>query len=143
MPAELQLKVDISVTPDCFVAVLDDTNDKKYHIAKVLDVGEHSTLLHYDATKGRKPRNAVWRALYAHPRSNVILMEKSDTIIRNNYTGTIDTRPLSDSLILLPNIGMTDVCRINKRTQTILKSNAGYSHHVLLRSWNPASDNRD
>ena len=77
--------------------------------------------------------------------TNVILVEKPDTIIRNNlrYTGTIDTRPLSDSLILLPNIGMTDAHRINKRTRTILKSKAGYSHHVLLRSWNPANDNRD
>ena len=125
--AKLQLKVDTPVTPGCFVAVLDDTNDKKYHLATVPDVGEHSTLLHYYATKGRKPRNAVWRALYAHPRSNVILMEKSDLIIRNNlrYTGTIDTRPLSDSLILLLNIDMTDACRINKRTRTILKNNAG------------------
>ena len=145
VPAELQLKVDTSITPGSFVAVLDDTSDKKYHIAKVLDVGEQATTLHYYATKTRKIRNAKWRPLYAHPRSNVIQMEQPDTIIRNDlkYTGTIDTRPLDDSLILLPNVGMTDRRCINGRTRTILRSKTGYSHHVLLRSWNPANDNRE
>ena len=145
VPAELQLKVDTTVTPNTFVAVLDDSSDKKYHIAKVLDVGERSTTLHYYATKGRKLRGATWRGLYHHPHSNVILMEKPDTIIRNHlrYTGTIDTRHIDDSLILLPNVGMTPRRRINIRTRQILRSKTGYSHHVLLRTWNPANDNRD
>ena len=145
VPAELQLRVDTSVTPGCFVAVLDDSTDKKYHIAKVLDVGERSTTLHYYATSCRRLRDAKWRALYAHPRSNVILREKPDTIIRNHlrYTGTIDTRHIDDSLILLPNVGMTPRSRINHRTRTILSSKTGYKHHILLRTWNPANDNRD
>ena len=144
VPAELQLRVDNTVTPGSFVAVLDDSNDKKYHIAKVLDVGEQSTTLHYYATRARRLRDAIWRPLYAHPRSNVIVMEQPDTIIRNHltYTGTIHTRPINDSLILLPNIGMTDRQRVNSRTRQILGSKSGYKHHILLRTWNPANDDR-
>ena len=141
VPAEVQLRVDNTVNANTFVAVLDATNDKKYHIAKVLEVGEQSTTLHYYATKSRRLRDAIWRPLYAHPRSNVILMEQPDTIIRNHlrYTGTIDTRPIDDSLILLPNIGMTDRLRVNSRTRTILSRKAGYTHHRLERTWDPAT----
>ena len=145
VPAELQLRVDNTVTAGSYVAVLDDTNDRKYHIAKVLDVGEQSTTLHYYATKSRRLRDALWKPLYAHPRSNVILTEEPDTIIRNNlrYTGTIDTRPINDSLILLANVGMTDRNRVMRRTRQILQRKTGYKHHILTRTWNPADDPAD
>ena len=142
VPAELQLRVDNTVTAGSFVAVLDDTNDRRYHIAKVIDVGEQATTLHYYATTSRRLRNALWKPLYKHPRSNVILMEQPDTIIRNDltYTGTIDTRPINDSLILLANVGMTDRKRVMGRTRQILKRKTGYKHHILLQTWNPAND---
>ena len=143
VPAELQLHIDNTVSVGSYVALLDKSTDMKYHIAKVLDVGEISTTLHYYASKGRRLREAIWRPLYAHPRSNVVVMEMPDTIIRNHlqYTGTIDTRPLGDSLIILPNIGMTDRNRINVRTRTILTSKVGYAHHRITTTWDPNHDN--
>ena len=142
VPAELQLHVDNTVNADSFVAVLDGSDDKKYHIAKVLEVGEQCTTLHYYATKSRRLRDAIWRPLYEHPRSNVILMEQPDTIIRDHlrYIGTIDTRSIDDSLILIANIGLTDRRRINHRTRTILSRKAGYTHHRLEHTWNPANE---
>ena len=71
-------------------------------------------------------------------------MEQPDTIIRNHlrYTGTIDTRPINDRLILLANLGMTDRRCITDRTRTILCSKPGYTYHILGRMWNPANDYR-
>ena len=87
-------------------------------------------------------RNALWKGLYTHPRPNVIDVQKPDTIIRNNlrYTGTINTRPINDSLILLANLGMSDKGRLIQRTRRVLRSKNGYSHHILRRTWNPADD---
>ena len=144
VPAELQIRVDNSVTAGTFVAVLDETSETKYHVAKVLEVGEHTTTLHYYATRSnRRLRDCKWKALYAHPRSNVITMEQPDTIIRNElrYTGTIDTRPIEDSLMLLANLGLSPRGQINARTRKILRSKARYSHHVFGTTWNPADDN--
>ena len=71
-------------------------------------------------------------------------METPDTIIREDlkYTGTIDTRHIDDSLILLANVGLTDRKRINQRTRNILRTKEGYSHHVFGTTWSPADDNR-
>ena len=139
VPAELQLHVDTTINEGSYVAVLDNTGDTNYHIAKVIEVGEQTTRLHYYATTSRRLRDAIWRPMYTHPRSNVTIMEQPETIIRDHlqYIGNIDTRPRDDSLILLPNIGMTDRNRINSRTRQILKTKSQYKHHRLSHTWNP------
>ena len=139
VPAELQVRVDNTVTAGSYVAVLDNSNDTKYHIAKVLDIGELTTTLHYYGAKKRRLREAIWRPLYQHPRSNVVVMQTPETIIRDHlqYTGRIDTRPRDDSLIILANVGMTDRNRINARTRRVLASKAGYSHHRITSTWDP------
>ena len=73
------------------------------------------------------------------PHTNLVVMEQPDTIYRNHtmYTGTIDTRPIEDSLILLPNLGLTDRKRINSRTRSILTNKTRYSHHRLKQTWQP------
>ena len=137
VPAQLQVHIDNTVSVGTFVAVLDNSNDKRYHIAKVLDIGEHTTMLHYYGTRAPRLRNAIWHPVYTHPRTNVIIMEEPDTIVLHHmkYTGTIDTRPIDDSLIILPNVGMTDKLRINARSRQILRSKTGYSHHRLTHTW--------
>ena len=139
VPTKLQLHVDSTVTEGTFVAVLDTDTDTKYHVAKVLEVGEQSTKLHYHATTSNRLRGAKWRPLYAHPRSNVVIMEKPETIIRNHlqYTGNIDTHSIENSLIILPNLGMTQLNCINARTRQILKRKTGYSHHRVTHTWDP------
>ena len=137
VPVQLQVHIDNTVSVGSYVAVLDNSNDTKYHIAKVLDIGELTTTLHYYGTKGNRLRNALWRPVYSHPRTNVIVMQEPDTIVRHHvkYTGTIDTRPIDDSLIILPNVGMTDRMRINAKSRKILRSKTKYSHHRLTHTW--------
>ena len=139
VPAELQVRVDNTVSTGTYVAVLDESNDTKYHIAKVLDVSELTTTIHYYGTKKRRLREAIWKPLYQHPRSNVVIMQTPDTIIRDHlqYIGRIDTRPRDDSLIILANVGMTDRNRINARSRRVLASKARYSHHRIASTWDP------
>ena len=138
VPAQLQLHVDQTVSVGTFVAVLDSDDDRHYHIAKVMDIEERTTQLYYYATKGNDLRSAKWQPLYTLPHSNAAVMVKPDTITRNHvqYTGTIDTLPIGDSLILLPNVGITDRGRINARTRKILKSKTKYRHHRITYTWN-------
>ena len=137
VPGELQLHVDTDVSVGSYVAVVDNTGDKRYHIAKVLDVGEHSTVLHYCATKSHRLRDAIWKPIYTLPHSNVAVLDQPDTINRNHvhYTGTINTLPIGESLIILPNVGMTPRMRVNSRSHSILRTKAGYSHHRYSITW--------
>ena len=137
VPPQLQLHIDNSVTVGSFVAVLDNTDDRHYHLAKVIDIGEDTTQLHYYATQSQRLRDAVWRPLYIQPHTNIIVMEQPDTIYRDHtqYTGTIDTMPLEDSLIILPNVGLTDRKRINARTRSILSKKTKYKHHCIKHTW--------
>ena len=140
VPAELQLHVDTTVSVGSFVAVLDNTGDRHYHVAKVTDIGETLTHLHYYATKTPRLWNAIWKPLYALPHTNVIVMQRPGTehSPQDSLSGTINTLPLEeDSLIILPNLGMTERGHINQRTRTLLKSKTKYKHHVLGRTWNP------
>lgn len=138
VPAQLQLAIDNTVSVGTYVAVLDNTNDVHYHIAKVLDIGEQTTELHYYASKSLRLRNAIWQPVYVHPHTNVTVMEEPDTIHRidSRLTGMIDTKPTEDSLIILANVGMTDRMRISQRSRTILKNKTKYSHHRFTHSWN-------
>ena len=123
-----------------YVAVLDETGDKNYHVAKVIDIGERTTELHYHATRGKRLRNAKWQPLYTQPHTNVTVMELPETITRHHtlFRGIINTLPIDgDSLILLPNLGMTDKLRIGAKTRAILKNKSGYSHHRLGDTWKP------
>ena len=142
VPAQLQLHIDNTVNVGTFVAVLDDDDDTRYHIAKVLEVNEATTKLHYYATDKRRLRDAIWNPLYAHPRSNVVVMRLPDTIIRNHlqFTGHIDTLPIQDSLIVLPNLGMTQMNRIDVRTRKVLKNKTKYQHHRITHTWDPNTD---
>ena len=136
-PANVQMYLDNSHNVGTFVAVLDSTDDTHYHIAKILNVDEHTTTLHYYATYGPRLRTATWRPLYQLPHTNQIVMKKPDTINRNHtqWTGTIDTLPAGDSLIILPNIGMTASHHISSRSRKALSSMNKYSHHVITRTW--------
>ena len=108
-PANVQLKVDYTVSVGSYVAVLDDDEDEHYHIGRVTDINENVTTIHYFSTKGRTLRSGVWAPLYHHPHSNQIVRREPETVTRNfmRYTGVVDTRDREDSLIILPNVGLT------------------------------------
>ena len=122
--ANLQMYVDNSHNVGGFVAVLDNEDDSHYHIAQILSVDEHTTTVHYYATYGRRLRSATWKPLYQQPHTNQIVMDKPNTINRNHtqWTGTIDTLPTGEGLIILANLGMTPNMKIDSRARKILRT---------------------
>ena len=129
--------IDNSYNVGSFVAILDRTDDTHYHIAKIMNLDEHTTTVHYYATYGNRLRSATWRPLYQLPHTNQIVMDKPNTINRNRtqWTGTIDTLPIGEGLIILSNIGMTVSMKINSRACKVLRSMNKYSHHILTHTW--------
>ena len=138
VPAELQIVVDNTVSVGSYVAVLDDDEDRHYHMAQVIDVNDRETTLHYLGTKSRTLRSAVWFKLYRHPGTNQVTFNQPENLVRNwtRYTGSIDTKSPEESLIISANIGFTDMMRINTASRRIL-SRKNVSHHVMTQTWDP------
>ena len=137
VPGDLQIAVDTEVTVGSFIAVRDDEDDARYHVAKVIDITDEHTKLHYYGTKGRRLRGAKWVSLFHHPGTNeVIQHETNHAYVRNwaMYTGTIETRSLDDSLIVLANLGLNPSMRLNAATRRLLERTK-YKHHVMGRTW--------
>jgi hypothetical protein len=128
---------DNSVTVHSYVAVLDDTDDTNYHVAQVIDFTDDLTTLHYLATGSKTLRSAVWKYMYHSPTGVGYKYFDPNTMTRDHkrLTGTIDTRPIEDSLIILPNLGFNNEMRLSKDTQKILKT-FPQQHHVYRRTWN-------
>ena len=128
--------VDNTVYVNSYVAVLDNTDDANYHVAKVIGLTALETTLHYMGTRSKAMRSAKWRLLYHRRDGNGLRFYDPNIITAAHVplTGTIPTRPRDDSLIILPNLGFNDHSQINKDTALILR---GYpqKHHVLGRTW--------
>mgnify|MGYP001418610983 CR=1 FL=1 len=139
VPAALQIVVDTTVSVGSYVAVRDDEEDRKYHIAQVLDIDDRNTTLHYLGTKSRTIRSAKWTKLYHHPGSNQVTFDQPENLTRNwtRFEGVIDTRDPSESLIVLANVGLTDTGRINNTSRRILSRKNNMSHHIMNVTWNP------
>ena len=138
VPAALQIAHDQTVWIGSYVAVIDEDTDNRYHIAQVLDITDEHTTLHYLGTKSKTLRSAKWTKLYHHPGSNEVVTEQPQNLIRNwtRFTGMIDTKPSEDSLIILPNVGLTERGRVNKVTRDML-GRLTQRHHIIGRTWNP------
>ena len=138
VPANLQMYIDNTISVGSYVAVLDDSEDRHYHVAQVLDITDHNTTIQYMGTGARNLRGAQWKKLYHLPGSNEISTAEPQTIVRNwmRFTGTIRTGAGEDSLIILANLGFTgpNTMRINSRTRKIL-SRTKLRHHVIGRTW--------
>ena len=130
--------VDNTASVGSYVAVLDDSEDRHYHVAQVIDITDENTTIHYLGTGGRNLRGAQWKKLYHLPGSNAISTVEPRTIVRNwmRFTGTIRTGTGEDSLIILANLGFTgpNTMRINSNTRKIL-SRSKHRHHVMGRTW--------
>ena len=136
VPAALQLVIDHTVSVGSYVAVLDTHDSPRYHLAQVIDITDENTTLHYLGTKSRRLRDATWTKLYHHPGSGEVVMYQPRTLVRNwtRYTGVIDTREREDSLIILPNVGLTERARINGSSRNAL-DRFPQRHHVVGRTW--------
>ena len=128
--------VDNNVYLNSFVAVLDGDDDNNYHVAKVIGLTPQETTLHYMGTSSKSLRSAKWRLMY-HRLNDQGLQYYNPNVITHRhtpFTGTIDTRPIEDSLIILPNLGFNEHQQLNKDTQHILKEYQ-QKHHVYGRTW--------
>ena len=128
--------VDLTVYVNSYVAVLDDSEDNHYHIAKVVGLTEAETTLHYLGTTSKALRSAKWSLMYHKlgDEGGYLRHSRAITDAHEPLLGTIPTRPMDDSLIILPNAGLTDRMRLNKDTISILKE-FPQEHHVLHRTW--------
>ena len=59
-PKLFELTLDTTITQGSFVAVLDDDEDKSYHVAEVLSVVNEQVNVHYWGTTTKKLETAKW-----------------------------------------------------------------------------------
>ena len=143
---EQQAVHDNSVMVGSFVAVLDTAGDAHYHVAKVTDITETCTKLHYLGTQSTQLRSAVWRFLFhpkrqgrrvrnrGRPPQETYLQNAREKGYPNPLVGDIDTLPIGESLIVLPNLGFSDRMQLSKDSILLLRE-LPYKHHVLLKTW--------
>ena len=128
--------VDNNVYVNSYVAVLDEEGDEHYHIAKVLNITEHHTSLHYMGTRSKALRSAKWKLMYHRLNGNGVRTYDPNVITAAHapLTGDIDTLPRDTSLIVLPNLGFNEHMQLNRDTTLILRSYP-HKHHVHGRTW--------
>ena len=65
-----------------------------------------------------------------------VVFHEPNTLVRRwrRFSGSIDTRPASDSLIIMANIGFTPTMRVNAASRNML-SRLSQRHHVMQRTW--------
>ena len=141
---EQRVMHDNVIMAGSYVAVLDDSEDSFYHIAKVTSITDTVTNLHYMGTKSNQLRSAVWQYLFHEKwsgkrkrRGNTsqrYLLKNSEDASPHKYTGRIETRPMGDSLIVLPNLGFTEAMRLGTHTVRLLRE-LPQKHHVYLSTW--------
>ena len=138
VPAALQIAHDDSVWVGSFVATIDGAEDTHYHIGQVINITDQLTTIHYMGTKSRQLRSAVWKKLYHHPGTRLVVDEQPQHLVRNwtRFTGEVETLPREDSLIIRSNIGFTETGRINKVSRDLL-NRLPFDHHIMTRTWNP------
>ena len=68
VPANLQMYIDNTISVGSYVAVLDDSEDRHYHVAQVLDITDHNTTIHYMGTGTRNLRGAQWKKTISFTR---------------------------------------------------------------------------
>ena len=137
---------DNTVMVGSIVAVLDTEGDANYHIARVTKVNQTLTQLHYMGTRSTQLRSCVWRYMFhERPRGRqarrrgaepdaAYRMHVQETGYPNPLSGEIDTMPIGQSLIVMPNLGLDDHMRLTKESILLLRE-LPYKHHVYLKTW--------
>ena len=137
---------DNSVMVGSFVAVLDTEGDANYHVAKVIKTNRTLTVLHYMGTQSTQLRSCVWRYMFKEkPQGRQARRRgaKPDAAYRmhvqengypNPLQGELDTMPIGQSLIVLPNLGLDDHMRLTRDTILLLRE-LPYKHHVYMKTW--------
>ena len=129
---------DNTIQVGSYVAVLDDGEDDHYHIALVTDLTDQITTLRYLGTGSQELRSAVWQWAY-HSASHYVLKTQDEP--NKQLVGSVDTLPVGESLVILPNVGLDEHMRITRDSREILK---GFpeKHHVHGVTWDRSKKNK-
>ena len=123
---------DNNVMVGPFVTVLDTAGDAHYHVAKVISITETCTKLHYLGTQSKQLRSTVWQYLFHPKRQGKRIRNRGkppqETYLQNAkesgyaapLVGDIDTFPIGESLIVIPNLGFNDHIQLSKDTTLLL-----------------------
>ena len=135
-PMLYQLINDTAVTKDSFIAVLDDIDDQRYHLANVIDIHDDLVTVHYYATRSQNIVNAVWKPLWMTPRRKEVTWVEPQGINKESlrFTGTFSIADDKDDLIILSNVGLTEGNRIKSVSRKAL-SDTGRLHQIRGTTW--------
>ena len=132
---------DDSINVGSVVAVLDDDQDKHYHIAKVMDITDSITTLWYASTRGKHLRSAIWRWMYHDVSNGNKCVYKPPTNCMNpedfRFTGTIPTHDVNSGLIIESNL-QTSATSTGIRIGPVSVASLNvtqYKHHVINNTW--------
>ena len=129
---EQQAVQDNTVQVGSYVAVLDDDQDEHYHLAQVTDMTDSLTMLRYLGTSSNNLRSAVWQWAYARGTNHYVLKREDEP--NKQLVGSVESLPIGQSLIILPNVGLDEHMRLTKDSRDILR---GFpeKHHVHTVTW--------
>ena len=83
------------------IAVLDDPDDRKYHIAKVLSLADNEARVHYYGTRSKVLATAKWVKTYADRKDRILLHTPRREERATKYTGIV---PVVQDLVLARNL---------------------------------------
>lgn len=83
------------------IAVLDDPDDRKYHIARVLSLADNEARVHYYGTRSKVLATAKWVKTYADRQDRILLHTPRREERATKYTGIV---PVVQDLVLARNL---------------------------------------
>ena len=132
---------DDSINVGSVVAVLDDDQDKHYHIAKVIDITDSITTLWYVSTKDKHLRTVIWRWMYYDSSNGSKCVYSPPANCMNpedfRFTGSIQTQDVNSGLIIESNLD-TSTTSTGIRIGSISVASLNvtqYQHHVINKTW--------
>merc|ERR1711994_928086 len=90
------------------------------------------TMLRYLGTSSNNLRSAVWQWAYARGTNHYVLKREDEP--NKQLVGSVESLPIGQSLIILPNVGLDEHIRLTKDSRDILR---GFpeNHHVHTVTW--------
>jgi hypothetical protein len=113
--------------------VLDDAEDKSYHVAEVLSVVNEQVNVHYWGTTTKKLETAKWAHSGQYQELTGINLSATNTEERR-CTGSFSINKDQGILVILLNLGMTPGQRINASCRKFRKEKGFLHHHTGVKS---------
>jgi len=132
---------DNTVQVGSYVAVLDGGEDQHYHLALVTEIAEERRFLRYLGTGSTELRSAVWHWVYERKGGKQRYKLAREDRPNHQLVGDVDSLPIGQSLIILPNVGLDEHMRMTKSSRNILRE-FPEKHHVHGVTWDRSARKR-